>query len=209
MYFYFFCPLNLYFFSSLVNVILDPATAHPQLVLSADGKQVSSGDSACDVTPSKERFDTELCVLGREGFTQGRHYFEVLVRGNRAWTVGLLWEHIDRHGPLKAGTSNLYFGLQMLDGTCHSTESCVVQLREDIQRVGVFLDYDDGIVSFYDVEDDHIVDLYSYTGYYFSGTLFPIFSPGLNSGPLVILPVWEMELKPSWTFKANLDEIPV
>lgn len=191
-------------------MILDPATAHPQLVLSADGKQVTSGDSARNVTPSKERFATELCVLAREGFAQGRHYYEVLVHGNRTWTVGLLWEHIDRHGPLNISASNLYFALQRRDGTCYSTEVSddVVQVREDIERVGVFLDYDDGIVSFYDVEDDHVVHLYSYTQYCFSGTLFPVFSPGLNSGLLVVLPIWEAELKPLLTHKANLEEIP-
>ncbi|KAL2079473.1 hypothetical protein ACEWY4_025217 [Coilia grayii] len=200
---------------SPVNVTLDPATAHPQLILSADGKQVVSGESPQSVSPSNHRFSTELCVLAREGFTHGKHYFEVLVQGNRDWIVGLISEHIDRRGPLKACASDLYLALKLRDGACYSSESsgAIVQLSEDIKIVGVFVDYDEGFVSFYDVKDSYIGHLYSFTGYCFTETLFPIFSPGPGDGersaPLVILPIWDVEFKPLLTYEVKSDKIRV
>uniref|UniRef100_A0A8C8ST13 Zinc finger protein RFP-like n=1 Tax=Pelusios castaneus TaxID=367368 RepID=A0A8C8ST13_9SAUR len=63
-----------------MTVTLDPGTAHPQLVLSADGKRVRWGDRQQDLPNNPERFDTEPCVLGREGFTLGRHCWESVRR---------------------------------------------------------------------------------------------------------------------------------
>ena len=66
-------------------------------------------------------------------------------------------------------------------------------LRAELQKVGVFVDYDEGVVSFYDVEAR--VHIYSATGCTFSEPLYPILNPGPrdyggnNSAPLIISPV--------------------
>jgi hypothetical protein len=58
--------------------------------------------------------------------------------------------------------------------------------------VGVFVDYDEGLVSFYDVEAR--VHIYSATGCTFTEPLYPFLNPwyqdeGRNSAPLIISPV--------------------
>ena len=66
-------------------------------------------------------------------------------------------------------------------------------LRAELQKVGVFVDYDEGLVSFYDVEAR--VHIYSATGCTFSEPLYPFLFPGPrcfegnNSAPLIISPV--------------------
>ncbi|XP_067394705.1 zinc finger protein RFP-like, partial [Emydura macquarii macquarii] len=46
------------------NVTLDPGTAHPDLILSEDGKSVSWAVTRQDLPDNPKRFDTEHCVLG-------------------------------------------------------------------------------------------------------------------------------------------------
>ncbi|CAM5095856.1 unnamed protein product [Natator depressus] len=83
---------------ALRQVTLDPDMAHPQLVLSEDQKSVSPGDTRQDLPNNPERFDTEQCVLGCEGFTSGRHCWDVEVEGVECWAVGVARELVRRKG---------------------------------------------------------------------------------------------------------------
>lgn len=60
------------------------------------------------------------------------------------------------------------------------------------QKVGVFVDYEEGLVSFYDVDSADFI--YSFTGCCFKEELFPVFNPGnnwddMNSAPLILTTV--------------------
>lgn len=61
----------------LEDITIDPHTAHPRLVISVDGKQVHCGDRHQLVPDNPERFDRVVCALARQGFSSGRHYWEV------------------------------------------------------------------------------------------------------------------------------------
>ncbi|XP_054663376.1 butyrophilin subfamily 2 member A2-like [Grus americana] len=52
-------------------VTLDPNSAHPELVLSADGRSVRRGRARQDLPDTPERFDTRCCVLGQEALFNG------------------------------------------------------------------------------------------------------------------------------------------
>ncbi|KAK1889827.1 Tripartite motif-containing protein 29 [Dissostichus eleginoides] len=58
------------------EVILDPATAQRNLVVSEDGRQVRYEERKTSHTEGPKRFSPALFVLGREGLTSGRHYWE-------------------------------------------------------------------------------------------------------------------------------------
>ncbi|XP_029961914.1 E3 ubiquitin-protein ligase TRIM47-like [Salarias fasciatus] len=72
-----------------VDVTLDPDTAHPELILSDDGKQVSCGDVRKNLQDNPERFDCCPCVLGKQSFSSGKIYFEVEVKGKTKWDFGV------------------------------------------------------------------------------------------------------------------------
>ncbi|XP_073707389.1 E3 ubiquitin-protein ligase TRIM39-like [Garra rufa] len=178
-----------------VDVSLDPDTAHPYLILSDDGKQVRDGDIRQKLPDNPERFDKCVCVLGKEGFSSGRFYFEVQVKGKTKWTLGVARESINRKGQITASSSDGHWIVWLRNGNEYSASDdppVSLSLRVKPQRVGVFVDYEEGLVSFYDVESSS--HIYSFTGQSFTEKLYPYFNPclndgGKNSSPLIITPV--------------------
>ncbi len=178
-----------------MDVTLDPDTAHPDLILSDDGKQVRDGDITQKVPDTPERFDYCACVLGKKGFSSGRCYFEVQVKGKTKWDLGVARESINRKGKIRLSPSDGCWTVILRNGDEYKAcagPSVSLSLRVKPQRVGVFVDYEEGLVSFYDVESSS--HIYSFTAQSFTEKLFPYFSPSLNYGgknssPLIITPV--------------------
>ncbi|XP_016117397.1 E3 ubiquitin-protein ligase TRIM39-like [Sinocyclocheilus grahami] len=178
-----------------VDVTLDPDTAQPNLILSDDGKQVRCGDIRQKLPDKPERFDTCPCVLGKEGFSSGRFYFEVQVKGKTEWDLGVARESINRKGAITLRPSDGYWTVALMNGDEYEAcdgPSVSLSLRVKPQRVGVFVDYEEGLVCFYDVESSS--HIYSFTAQSFTEKLYPYSSPcfndgGKNSSPLIITPV--------------------
>ncbi len=178
-----------------MDVTLDPDTAHPDLILSDDGKQVRCGDIRQKLPDKPERFNKCVNVLGKEGFSSGRFYFEVQVKGKTEWDLGVARESINRKGTISLRPSNGYWSVWLRNGDEYKAGDdprVSLSLRVKPQRVGVFVDYEEGLVSFYDVESSS--HIYSFTAQSFTENLYPLFCPclndgGKNSSPLIITPV--------------------
>ncbi len=178
-----------------MDVTLDPDTAHPKLILSDDGKHVRCGDIRQKRPDKPERFDACDCVLGKEGFSSRRFYFEVQVKGKTDWDLGVVRESINRKGQIRLSPSDGYWTVWLRNGNEYKARagtSVSLSLRVKPQRVGVFVDYEEGLVSFYDVESSS--HIYSFTAQSFTEKLYPYFCPclndgGKNSSPLIITPV--------------------
>ncbi|XP_049918720.1 E3 ubiquitin-protein ligase TRIM39-like isoform X2 [Epinephelus moara] len=178
-----------------VDVTLDPDTAHPRLILSEDGKQVHDGAVWKDLPENPKRFSRGLCVLGKQFVSSGRFYFQVQVKRKPDLALGVVRESVNRKGPITVSPNNGYWTIWLInENICHSvTESLVpLPLKSKPEKVGVFVDYDEGLVSFYDVDAAALI--YTYTGCSFTEKLHPVFSPcadqdGENSAPLIICPV--------------------
>ncbi|XP_071313414.1 E3 ubiquitin-protein ligase TRIM21-like isoform X1 [Trachinotus anak] len=178
-----------------VDVTLDPDTAHPQLAVSADGKQVTHGGRKRNVPNKRERFDHVLNVMAKEGFSSGKFYYEVQVKDKPQWDLGVVNESINRKGDIRLSPKNGYWTIWLRKGhefTANTGPAINLPVREVPQKVGVFVDYEQGQVSFYDV--DTKANIFSFTGCNFTEKLFPFFSPcanddGKNSAPLIIAPV--------------------
>uniref|UniRef100_A0A8C4YWK6 B30.2/SPRY domain-containing protein n=1 Tax=Gadus morhua TaxID=8049 RepID=A0A8C4YWK6_GADMO len=173
-----------------VDVTLDPDTAHPRLILSEDGKQVHDGGVWKRLPDNPKRCTYFLFVLSRQSFSSGRFYIEVQVKDKTAWWLGMARESIDRKGLTEWTPETGYWTLQYGNGLFlfRDNPHVFLPLRAGLQKVGVFVDYDEGLVSFYDVEAR--VHIYSATGCTFTGPLYPILYDGdINSAPLIISPV--------------------
>ncbi|KAI5086593.1 bloodthirsty, partial [Silurus meridionalis] len=94
-----------------VDVILDPDTAHPYLILSADGKQVTCGDEWQNLPDTPQRFTYYGIVLGKQSFSSGRFYYEVQVRGKTKWDLGVVRENINRKGEIAARPQNGFWSV--------------------------------------------------------------------------------------------------
>ncbi|XP_047451070.1 E3 ubiquitin-protein ligase TRIM39-like [Mugil cephalus] len=195
------------------RVTLDANTAHPSLIVSGDGKQVRDGGSKRTVPDSSSRFDCLHYVLGNEGFSSGCFYYEVKTGGQTFWEVGVTKESISKKGTdLSLSPENGCWTLGSYWGRCQANANppVVLLLPKVPQRVGVFVDYEGKLVSFYDI--DTRARIYSFTGCTFNaapppprsslmqrvvytGTqtktkLYPIFRPSSeDSAPLRITPV--------------------
>ncbi|KAL7880567.1 hypothetical protein SRHO_G00028210 [Serrasalmus rhombeus] len=182
-----------------VDVTLDADTAHPNLILSDDGKQVTHEDTEQNLPDNPKRFTYHAMILGKEGFSSGRFYFEVQVSGKTVWDLGVARESINRKGKITLTPQNGFWTVILRNGNEYKAGADTpvhLSMRKKLQKVGVFVDYEEGLVSFYDVESrSHI---YSFTGQSFTEKLYPYFDPcfndgGKNSAPLIISPVLKTE----------------
>ncbi|XP_070762740.1 E3 ubiquitin-protein ligase TRIM39-like isoform X1 [Enoplosus armatus] len=175
-----------------VDVTLDPDTAHPELILSDDGKQVKHGDVKKNLPDSPERFDYCVNVLAKQSFSSGRLYYEVQVKGKTNWTLGVVRESINRKGQITLTPQNGYWTICLMnDNEYYAFADTAVRLslKSKPEKVGVFVGHEEGLVSFYDVDAAALI--YSFTGCCFTEKLYPLFSPSLNndgknSAPLII-----------------------
>uniref|UniRef100_A0A674K2X3 Butyrophilin subfamily 1 member A1 n=1 Tax=Terrapene triunguis TaxID=2587831 RepID=A0A674K2X3_9SAUR len=161
---------------SPVDVTLDPDTANPYLVLSEDRKSVRRGDTRQDLPDNPERFDTYPEVLGTEGFAGGRRYWEVEVGDKIEWDLGVCRESVSRKGQVTATPQDGFWIMGLYDGEYKAFTSPPTPLPVSIRpsRVGIFLDYEAGEVSFYNVTDRSHLFTFNRT---FSGMLRPYFYP--------------------------------
>ncbi|KAE8300639.1 Nuclear factor 7, ovary [Larimichthys crocea] len=178
-----------------VDVTLDPDTAHPELILSNDEKQVHHCAVKKNLPDNSERFSNSVSVLGKQSFSSGRFYYEVKVTRKTQWTLGVVTESINRKENIPPSPQDGYWAICLRNRNKYKAfadPDVYLSLKWKPLNVGVFVDYEEGLVSFYDVEAPALI--YSFTGCSFTEKLYLYFSPcpndgGKNSAPLIILPV--------------------
>ncbi|KAJ1134714.1 hypothetical protein NDU88_001161 [Pleurodeles waltl] len=179
-------------------VTLDPDSAHRSLILSEDGRSVRHGDRAQDLPDTPQRFNPVVNVLGRERLSSGRHYWEVEVGDKTGWTLGVSYQAVTRKGEFYLSPKYGVWAVRLRDGEYKALTSPPTLLTPRVppRAVGLFLDYEAGRLSLYNVDDRSLLFTFSWAS--FPPTLRRFFSPelnegGRNGGALRILPVTGQE----------------
>ncbi|KAG3261794.1 tripartite motif containing 69, transcript variant X1 [Ictidomys tridecemlineatus] len=166
----------------LSPLTLDPKTAHPNLVLSKNRTSVWHGDIKQVMPDDPERFDSSVAVLGSKGFTSGKWYWEVEVAKKTKWTVGVARESIIRKGSCPLTPEQGFWLLRLRNQTdlkALDLPSCSLKLTDNLNKVGIYLDYEGGQVSFYNAKT--LTHIYTFSCI-FTEKLYPYFCPCLNDG---------------------------
>lgn len=140
---------------ALVKVTLDPETASPYLILSKDRKIVRLGDGQQNLPDTPKRFTGSPSVLGSQGFTAGRHYWELEVGDGDSWAVGVAVESVRRKDSLNMAMGKIW-ALRMdwnRQYTALHMPPAPLALKEELRRIRVHLDYEVGQVTFYNVDN--------------------------------------------------------
>ncbi|XP_078497926.1 E3 ubiquitin-protein ligase TRIM39-like [Lissotriton helveticus] len=159
-----------------VMVTLDPDTAHPELLLSEGRRRVREMDTAQTLPDTPKRFSEYSCVLGSEGFTSGRHYWEVqLLQEGEEWALGVAAESVNNKGEFTWSPEEGVWAVQGLKGRYEALTSPETPLspREKLLKLGVYLDYEGGQLSLYNA--DFMELLYTFPQAPFTQRLFPLF----------------------------------
>ncbi|XP_041806202.1 nuclear factor 7, ovary-like [Chelmon rostratus] len=168
---------------SYTPVILDPNSAHPELILSEDLTSVTRGERQ-KLPENQERFDCYRIVLGSEGFNSGTHSWDVEVGDNTGWVLGVATQSVQRKGDI--GLQSGLWGLGLCKGeyTACSLPGpvTVLPVKEKLQRVK--LNCSRAKLSLFDL--DRNTHIHTFT-HIFTSRLFPYFS-NLSELPLKISP---------------------
>ncbi|XP_066564179.1 zinc-binding protein A33 [Amia ocellicauda] len=168
-------------------VTLDPNTADPHLSLSEDLTSVRVRAERQQLPDNPERFD-RYCVLGSEGFSSGRHCWDVDVGDGYFCWFGVSKESSNRKGVLTVSPAGGFWTICLYKEqyTALTSPETALSVKRKPQKIRVQLDYDRGEVSFSDPRDS--TPLYTFKDT-FTERLFPVFCPGVNPVPVRMCPV--------------------
>ncbi|XP_076127622.1 E3 ubiquitin-protein ligase TRIM35-like isoform X2 [Alosa pseudoharengus] len=152
-------------------VILDVSTASRYHFISADLTNVREMKTNQHQLDNPERFMTYLMVLGSEGFTSGKHCWEVQVGDRSKWSLGVAKESVERKGETRLNPKYGFWAVKKTNDEYRAPPE-TLSLKAKPQRVRVQLDYERGEVSFYDPCD--MSHIYTYKDS-FKDKLFPFF----------------------------------
>ncbi|XP_038671645.1 zinc-binding protein A33-like [Scyliorhinus canicula] len=158
-----------------VSVTLDVETANPRLEVSEDLKSLRWTGTQRRLPDTRKRFTLWPCVLGSEGFTSGRHYWEVEVTGNEGWDLGVAAESVERKRGFILSPETGFWTIWRVDDQIYINfpPESPLPVGQIPGKVGVYLSYESGTVSFYNVDTKS--HLHTFTGNKFTEKLYPLF----------------------------------
>ncbi|XP_031721003.1 E3 ubiquitin/ISG15 ligase TRIM25-like [Anarrhichthys ocellatus] len=165
------------------DLVLDPNTANPYLSFSDGRRGVTTRSEPQPYPDHPHRFTSWAQVLGRAGMA-GRCYWEVEWAGNGGVSIGVCYKNMGRSGAgsdSKLGHNSKSWSLDCSSSVCsfqHNKESVTISAA-CCSRIGVYLDFRGGTLSFYNIADTMV--LLHKVKTTFSQPVYPGFWVGLSS----------------------------
>ncbi|XP_052518429.1 tripartite motif-containing protein 64-like [Budorcas taxicolor] len=155
------------------NVLRQKMTFH-NVSLSEDNTSLMFGDD--DHGMSRQPRGRESFVAwGARAFTSGRHYWEADVTQSSNWILGVCKNILTSDTTISIDSEEAFLLFSMNVNNHYSlftnARPSVQYVKRPLGRIGVFLDYDNGAVSFYDVFRSSLI--YSFLPSHFSSPLKP------------------------------------
>ncbi|XP_073502098.1 E3 ubiquitin-protein ligase TRIM11-like [Phyllobates terribilis] len=159
------------------DILLDIDTANNNISISQDLRSASHTATSQNRPDGPKRFKSRQ-VLSYCSFSSGRHYWEVDVSQARSWMIGVAGESLER----KVNKNVTFIGFNEKSWAIiteknlfasHNDIHQPLKLDSPVRVVGVYLDYEAGRLSFYQVCDP-IRHLHTFTAS-FSEPLYAAF----------------------------------
>ncbi|XP_071382205.1 zinc-binding protein A33-like [Centroberyx affinis] len=166
-------------------VVLDPNTASPWLSLNPELTSVKESSERQMAPDNLERFDPCVFVMGAEGYSSGKHRWDVIVGDNPKWIVGVCRESVVRKKKFTMSTDRGVWSIGLSKGVYNALtpKRTVLAVEQRPERIRVKLNMDKGEVSFWD--GGTAKHLCTFTNK-FHEKVFPLFGPGLHSTPMIM-----------------------
>ncbi|KAM9855079.1 tripartite motif-containing protein 14 [Aulostomus maculatus] len=176
--------------------ILDADTAHPKLQLSENNMRVAYNEVQQLYTDQEARFSSFPQVLASRALEGGRWYWEVTVcMDDGRWKVGLCYGQMERKG--QKDSSRLGFNAHSWCLACDRrklealhNKVAVPVAADRLQRVGVFLDFEEGILSFFNVTAGGSIALLHSFNHRFTDPVYPALS--VSKTQLAFCPLFQL-----------------
>uniref|UniRef100_A0A3B4XH40 NLR family CARD domain-containing protein 3-like n=1 Tax=Seriola lalandi dorsalis TaxID=1841481 RepID=A0A3B4XH40_SERLL len=146
------------------ELTLDPNTANKKLILSDNNRKMSVGREKQPYPDHSERFDYWKQLLCQEGLT-GRCYWEVKWEGQVY--IAVTYKGIKRRGDgddCCLGMNDQSWSLSCSDNgysILHNNKRASIRRRQS-GRVGMYLDWAAGTLSFYTISSEKLIHIHTY-----------------------------------------------
>ncbi|KAF7234896.1 Butyrophilin subfamily 1 member A1 [Varanus komodoensis] len=175
------------------NITLGEESAHPYISIAADKKSLTSQVEVLQVLPSSHRFDAVMAVLGSEGFSSGKHYWEVDISSTEEWDLGVARESIQRKGQFSLSPREGFWVLG-LSGKYYWAKTdpwTRLTVQRKPKKIGIYLSFHENKVAFFNVADMTV--MFEFKDCAFSQAVYPFFKNTKKGSTMRICSIKEDE----------------